>query len=180
MLLRPEATETRWGQFNEKKIFLRLIAIIIAFKQHSTIFLLITTYCLSLGVRLVNSAVTCMENVLHFSIPYNKDNLWESLHVKWGSCAISLSKAMNITQIAYKSLFSHVSRGMVKVMVLHLNKHEFISPKDVLCQVKLKVDRYVLGRRCLNVGDLLSLICYSFKDMVLYLNIFDFTLPNDA
>ena len=70
-----------------------------------------------------------------------------------------------------------------KDVALHLNKNESPSPKDTLCQVKLKLAQWFLRRRFLKVVNLISLFCNYLplrKGMALHLNKLECLLPKDA
>ena len=68
-------------------------------------------------------------------------------------------------------------------MALHLNKPEYPSPKNALCQVWLKLALLFLRRRFLNFVNVFSLFCNHpslERGMALHLNKIEFTLSKDA
>ena len=68
-------------------------------------------------------------------------------------------------------------------MDLFLNKLEFPSPKDALCQVNLKLAQWFLRRRLLNFINVYSLFHNYLpleKDVAVDLNIFESPSPKDS
>ena len=68
-------------------------------------------------------------------------------------------------------------------MALHLNKVEFPSPKDALCQVWLTLAHWFLRRRFSNFVNLFSLFRFYLpleKDEALHLNKVEFPSPKDT
>ena len=81
--------------------------------------------------------------------------------------------------VHYFVLISPWKRGGV----LYLNKLEFPSPKDALCQAWLKLAQWFWRRRYFNFVNLFSLFhnCFPLeKDGTLHLSIREFPLPKDA
>ena len=58
------------------------------------------------------------------------------------------------------SIYFHYYLLMGKGMALHLNKHDFPSPKDALSQVTLKMALWFLRRRFLKLVNVFSLFPY--------------------
>ena len=70
-----------------------------------------------------------------------------------------------------------------KGVTLHLNKLEFPTPNDDLCQVWLKLAQWLLRRRFLNFINVFSLFRYYLpleKGVVLHLSKLEFPSPKDA
>ena len=68
-------------------------------------------------------------------------------------------------------------------MVLHLNKLEFPSPKDALCQIWLKLAQLFWRTKILNSVIVFSLFCNYLpleKSEALHLNRFEFPTTKDA
>ena len=66
---------------------------------------------------------------------------------------------------------------------LHLNKHEYPSPKDAMCQVWLKLAQWFLRRRFLNFVNVFSLFRYHLPletNVALYFNKLESPSPKDA